>query len=373
MRSTLFGVKKANGPSLLPHVTPSNEHIHRRSGRPLRVQQFGPLLGEPGGGGIASVVQTMLGTTDRPYSYGHTPTAGLTRPFYSLDLWVRALVTVVGLRVKYRRIVAHVHLSDGGSLRREGSVGVLATLLRIPTIVSCHASELDTILTDDRAAMLRVLRPVAIVHALGPLEAAKLSGALGPGHNVVTIPNSVPMPTESPGAGSQPQTVLFGGEVGTRKGVDVLLAAWPKVMAELPAARLIIAGPVRDVTVAPTDGVTTLGPVAPSQMGQLMREARVAVLPSRREALPMFLIEAMANARPVVATPVGDVASLVSADWLVPVADADSLANAIIRLLADPELATRVGAANRVVIASRFSVQVVLPQFDALYAEMAGL
>ena len=338
----------------------------------LLVQQFGPLLGETGGGGIASVVTMLLAAGGRPHRYRHTATIGMHRPLHSADLWVRALGSLVFTRLRHRRVVAHVHMSDGGSLRREGSVAVLAQMLRVPTVVSVHASELDTILAQDRSALLRVLRRVAVVHALGPREEAKLRGALGSNARIVTIPNAVRLHPKETSAGEQAPTVLFAGQVGRRKGVDVLLAAWPSVLGAVPQARLVIVGPAEDVTVPTIVGVTALGPISPEAVGGLLDQARVAVLPSRKEALPMFLIEAMAHARPVVATPVGDVGSLVDGDWIVPVADAEALATALIRLLQDPTLATTVGDRNRSIIAQRFSVEVVHPLFDSLYSSMVS-
>jgi glycosyltransferase involved in cell wall biosynthesis len=144
------------------------------------------------------------------------------------------------------------------------------------------------------------------------------------------------------------------------------------VLAAVPEARLVIAGPTKDVSVPTMVGVTVLGPLPPEAVGGLLDSARAAVLPSRKEALPMFLIEAMAHARPVVATPVGDVESLVQTEWIVPVEDAESLAAALVRVLQDPALATTVGDRNRSIIADRFSVDVVHPQFDALYESMSG-
>jgi glycosyltransferase involved in cell wall biosynthesis len=337
----------------------------------VRIQHFGPRVGDCGGGGIASVIGTMLeGAERRPHDSGHTATARRTRRLYSADLWARAMVSLVGVRLRHRHLVAHVHLADGGSLHREGSVLRAAHRLGIPTVATVHASELDQILVDDFRQLARVLRRADVVHALGDREAGKLRRVIGD-RPLVTIPNAVTMPPAAAPAGEVPPRVLFAGEVGTRKGVDVLMDAWAYVRAGCPDAELVMAGPLRDLPAPSGPGVEWLGAVAPAAIAPLLTGCRVAVLPSRREALPMFLIEAMAAARPVVATPVGDVDSLVDAEWLVPVEDADTLAARLLRLLTDPELASSVGAAQRERVRAGFSTEAVHPLFDELYRDLA--
>jgi glycosyltransferase involved in cell wall biosynthesis len=342
----------------------------------LRVQHFGPRVGERGGGGIAAVIQAMTQPdTDgapRPHEYRRTATGRLSRRFHSVDLWVRALATLAVLRVRHgRRLVVHVHLAERGSLRREGSVALLARRLGVPTVATVHISQLDQVLTEDASHFLRVLVSTDRVHALGPTHAARIAAALGPGGPpVVTIPNAVAVPEPAATPGDRPPVVFFAGEVGTRKGVDVLLAAWPAVRSAAPDAQLVLAGLLRDLDPPPTEGVTLLGATDPARVAELLHACRCAVLPSRQEAMPMFLLEAMAAGVPVVATPVGDVATIVPADWLVPVEDADALATALTRLVTDPALATAAGARNRQAVRDHFSVAVVHPRLDRLYDEI---
>ena len=73
----------------------------------------------------------------------------------------------------------------------------------------------------------------------------------------------------------------------------------------------------------------------------------VLVLPSWIEGLPVIVLEAMAHAKPVIATPVGGTAELVAdgeTGLLVPPRDPERLAEAIRSLAADPELRRRLGA-----------------------------
>jgi glycosyltransferase involved in cell wall biosynthesis len=82
----------------------------------------------------------------------------------------------------------------------------------------------------------------------------------------------------------------------------------------------------------------------------LVSAADVACLSSTAEGVPMAILEAMALARPVVATVVGGVGvAVVSGEtgYLVEVGDVDAFVDALVRLAADPALASRLGDAGR--------------------------
>jgi glycosyltransferase involved in cell wall biosynthesis len=107
---------------------------------------------------------------------------------------------------------------------------------------------------------------------------------------------------------------------------------------------------------------------------ELAGAADVVVLPSSIEGLPVVLPEAMARARPVVATPVGGTAELVTdgeTGLLVPPGDPDALADAIRGLLADPELRRRMGEAGRRRVAERFSAEAMTRRILEIYDEVA--
>ena len=116
-------------------------------------------------------------------------------------------------------------------------------------------------------------------------------------------------------------------------------------------------------------------------MGTLPRErlleqiasSRVAVLPSRAEVMPMFLLEAMARARPVVSTPVADIPALLGGvGRIVPVGDPAALADQLVALLADPRGATEEGEALRRRAVENFAPGPVAAQLEALYDEVRG-
>ncbi|HEX7976998.1 MAG TPA: glycosyltransferase, partial [Gemmatimonadaceae bacterium] len=100
----------------------------------------------------------------------------------------------------------------------------------------------------------------------------------------------------------------------------------------------------------------------------------VSVLCSTTEAFPNSVLEAMAAARPVVATDVGGTPDAVrqgTTGLLVPPSDPSRLAGAIARLHAEPALRTKLGTAARSAALSGYSASAVIRQVEALYTSLA--
>jgi len=100
----------------------------------------------------------------------------------------------------------------------------------------------------------------------------------------------------------------------------------------------------------------------------------VAVLCSRSEGMSNALLEYMAAGRAIVATAVGATPELLQDGvhgLLVPPGDAEALARAVDRLLRDPGLASRLGAAARRRARARFSREAMVRRFEAFYLQLA--
>ena len=86
----------------------------------------------------------------------------------------------------------------------------------------------------------------------------------------------------------------------------------------------------------------------------------------------MTVLEAMALARPVVATPVGALPDMLDAKTLVPVADVAALRENIAGLLSDPDRAASMGAAAREKVARDFTWPVIAERTIELYRDAVG-
>jgi glycosyltransferase involved in cell wall biosynthesis len=190
-------------------------------------------------------------------------------------------------------------------------------------------------------------------------ESARELGA----RDVRIIPSGVDLPAEI-GDEAHPPELLYAGRLSAEKGVLELVEA-----AEgLP---LVIAGdgPLRERVPG------ARGFVPHDELQRLYDRAAVVVCPSRREGFGVACLEAMAHGRPVVATRVGGLRDLVvdgKTGLLVPPRDVQALRAALERLLADPELRRRLGAAGRTRAAERFSWASATDATLAAYAAAAG-
>jgi glycosyltransferase involved in cell wall biosynthesis len=146
---------------------------------------------------------------------------------------------------------------------------------------------------------------------------------------------------------------LFVGVLERVKGFDTLAAAWPRVHEAVPSAELHLVGRgalaplARDLGAG---GAVWTQALDAAGVARAMDEATLLCLPSRAEGLGRVLVEAMLRGRPVVGGDAGGIPDLVEdgvTGLLVAPGDPAALAEALIRLLGDRELATRLGVAAR--------------------------
>jgi glycosyltransferase involved in cell wall biosynthesis len=151
------------------------------------------------------------------------------------------------------------------------------------------------------------------------------------------------------------------------KGLLPLVEAVAKARTERAEVHLVVVGQLRKESpvaaaierLAIKDAVRFESAVSNDRMVELYAEAEVAVVPSLYEGFSLPAVEAMACGVPLVTTTGGALPEVVGADGetglLVPPGDAGALAQAIVRIIADPELASRLAGAARRRVLERFT------------------
>jgi glycosyltransferase involved in cell wall biosynthesis len=135
---------------------------------------------------------------------------------------------------------------------------------------------------------------------------------------------------------------LFVGALERVKGVDVLLAAWPR-----SSLQVVGTGPLGGL-VADSHEVEWSPSLEQAEIAAALDESWCLVLPSRSEGLPRVVLEAISRGRAVVGTHVGGIPDVIDDGvngLLVPPGDSQALAAALERILSDRSLAERLGAA----------------------------
>ena len=277
-----------------------------------------------------------------------------------------------------RADVLHLHTMLGGNVvgRVAGrAAGVRAiSHLHIENVFRAGPGRALQIRLDNATARL-----CAHIVAVSDATRAALLTQGYPAGRTVTIRNGV-----EPGADVEPvrladgPTILEVARLADVKGQRELVAA----LAQVPGATAVLVG--RDLEsggafereliaeaerLGVDDRVVLTGYRA--DVPALLAGCDVFCLPSHAEGLPLVILEAMAHGKPVVATAVGGTPELVvdgETGLLVTPGDVEALAAALSAVLADPELANRLGEAGRKRVLERFSAADAAARVLALYA-----
>ena len=279
-----------------------------RTGRDLSVLHVGPSSDGPGG--MSTVIKTLVETAPYQSSAMATWIAGS-----SIRTW-RAWLAALWQIMVDRRLpaVLHAHVSEGGSWLREGSLVLAAKhVRRRRTVITLHGADFRQGL---QARTMRFLVGLIgnncdAVFVLSEDDRGALRALVRADVPVVRISNPVSVGPGTPRADSLPGRpfALFLGERSARKGLDLLLDSW----ASLPDKKdvtLVVAGPPGDVEVPDRDDLVDMGAVDYPTARHLTAHARAVILPSRAEALPMVILEAMASGTAFVATDISGISDL---------------------------------------------------------------
>jgi len=148
---------------------------------------------------------------------------------------------------------------------------------------------------------------------------------------------------------NDPVRILFVGQIGMRKGIPYLLEAFSRL--KRPGVELLLVGPM----LGSGEGLKRYAglfkhiPSLPhGEIPALMRSADIFAFPSLHEGSAVVIFEALASGLPVIVTPnSGSVVEDGVEGFVVPIRDIDALAARLSRLVDDPELRRRMGAAAR--------------------------
>lgn len=182
----------------------------------------------------------------------------------------------------------------------------------------------------------------------------------------------------SEGLSPDAQIVGMVANVRRSKGYEYFVRAARIVLERYPDTVFVAAGDIDPGLGAPIldlvrelrleDRVRFIG--FRSDVPAVLADLDVFVLASTSEGFPVVVLEAMASRRAIVGTICGGVEEMLEdgeSGILVPVGDAERLADGIMRLLGDPGLAARLGERAEADVERRFSLAGMLAQYEALY------
>jgi len=339
-------------------------------------------LWRPRKGGIVTRVQNLAANSKndfrvvtcrdpdapREYNVARVPCTGV-------PLLRAALYVLLGFfrSIFMRFDVIHAHYAVP-----QGLLGVmLKKVRRKPLVTTLHGSDV-MVLGDKRPARPLVKCVIKNSDRLIAVSEAIKRGAVALGvreEKIKVVYGGVSKPEKTTVREGAPK-VLFVGALVRQKGVDILLRAFS--MLGIPEAGLVLVGEGKEKETLEAlasnlglRGVEFLPPV--DDIGKIIEEASVLVLPSREEGFGLVLLEAMARGVPVVASRAGGITEIIrdgENGLLFKGEDYRGLSRAILNLIKDQKLRDRL-TANARRDAKRFSWAKMAEEVDAVYAEIS--
>ncbi|MFW3169853.1 glycosyltransferase [Geodermatophilus sp. CPCC 206100] len=369
----------------------SAEHVLQLSSL-LPRDRFDVTVALSGGGPLDDEIRaTGLRVLDYApaHGVGHFKQASPDSPLELLRQFARLRADIR----RHRYDVVHTHTSVAGAMGR-----VAAWTCRTPVrLHMVHAFAGHDAVPQPRRTLFRLAERVLdrlTTHTVVGSEFMRDLGLrrrlLRPGR-VTVIPNASRMPVgdgtdadrarlrSELGLPADALLVALVGRVEEQKGADTLVRAAVAVTGAVPRAHVVVVGDgahrARVEALAAELGLAGRVHVTGwrHDLGDVVRAIDVLALPSRWEAFGIVNLEAMAAAKPVVGFAVGGVPEVVvhgETGLLSPPGAADDLARDLVRVLTDPELAARLGAAGRRRLLERFTPGAMVQAHAELYEEL---
>lgn len=184
------------------------------------------------------------------------------------------------------------------------------------------------------------------------------------------------------GIGQDEKMVLFLGRIHEIKGLDLLVDAFAEVEKRIEKVKLVIVGPDDGYLHVVNDrirkhgvgkNVAIIGPIYGEEKWQALVDADVFALPSRYDAFPMALLEALACGTPVVVTTGCAISDLAERAGRVVRFDASEFAGATATLLEDRGAREALGAQGRELMLREYTWTSIIDKVEALYRSAMGV
>jgi len=256
----------------------------------------------------------------------------------------------------------------------------------VATLALCTAPMVGTFHANGDLGWMYFAKPVwgyladRLDHRIAVSERARESADRWLPGDYEIVPNGVLIPPHAEPAGRE-NRIVFAGRHEGRKGLHVLLEAWPEIRRRTGATlRICGADPLRVRLLmtrmrVPDDGVDVLGFLPQDEFTNELLAAKALVAPSLGgESFGIVLVRAMACATPVVASDIGGYRDVMTPETAAafPPGDTKALADVVESLLADESRREAMGAAGRRLAQERYAWESIAQRLVGIYERLAG-
>lgn len=356
--------------------------------RPQKLRVYMTILGRKGGmDRIAILISEMI--KEHP-EFGIQVTQLMTRGrgsiFFGTFIFAFAFVRFLIAGLCGKVDLLHLHVAAGGSAYRKLLLAHVARRLKIPYVVHLHGSRFHEFYPSlsqcPRRAVDQLFLESANIIVLGKYWAQFIGDALPVVRGKITVLHNATRPASTVSNGEYKGEACVNisclGELGARKGTPQLIEALG-LLADLSNWKITIAGNgdivesgAQAERLGISNQVSIPGWVTPEKVDLILSGTDILVLPSFAENLPMAILEGFAHGIPVISTPVGAIPEVIEHErngLIVPAGEVSTLAAALRRLIENPDLRHRLGAAAQRDHADRYDINVYVPRLAAIWRE----
>lgn len=366
------------------------------------VLMVGPV--PPPFGGIASVMQTIIHSAlARDYSFEvfereHSIPSEFSGPVKRNIFRAKRFIKFFRKLRQGHYDFVHMHIPFGDSFPGTVIFMVIAWLAGARTLLHIHGTDWDTFYTRESAWLkllykigLRIPKRIIVLYETWRININKLV----PNANVGALANcleDINPPESTLVEGIRPElgldqnnfVVLTVGFVGWRKGHLDILDAVPRVVKENQSVRFIFMGGeeypgesdqvISRIKSENLDNwVLVTREVERSKVPAYLAAADVFLLPSRREGMPISILEAMRAGLPVIVSNVGAIPEMIEdgqSGLLIEPGSSDAIAQAVINLSRDDVLRQRLAESARKAYEKKYEVNACIRELSSIYSNM---
>ena len=337
-------------------------------------------------GGMVTVVKNYLtysGWKGIVFSFipTHRDGSKLVKSMY----FAWAALRVTGAVFRKEVDLVHLHTAERGSFYRKSYLLRICKMFRVPVILHHHAAEFEEFYAGlgsrqkryvgnilEQADMNLVLSEFSKINLLKKAPNAKVTVL----HNAVVTERAYDY------QGTRPKIVMVGRQ-GERKGSYDLLDAMVRIKDKMPKeTQLWLCGDGETSQVAAraeelglSDMISHIGWLKREELDKCLTDAAIHVLPSKREELPMSILETMSRGIPNISTRIASIPEVIINDEtgiLLEPGDVEKLAQALLGLWQDREKRLRLSRAGYHLVMSEFSMDGCVNKLEGIYEKICA-
>jgi glycosyltransferase involved in cell wall biosynthesis len=365
------------------------ENLHN-----IRVMMIGPGKGIIGG--INSLIDTILPSIQETVNLLYFPTVS-NRPIkksgqlslLNITIAISQFFRFFRASRKFHPQILHVHTSEGIAWLKDTLYIWFGIVLKCKIIIHFHAANFDELYTRHsliiRTYTRYMLSKVDTVITVSETWKKKLSSIVQI-EKIHSLKNCVHL-VKYPSLKTQNGNVTYGlflGCIGSRKGAFDIIEAVNIAKLDGRKLHVWLAGyedhkgdmklaEHRILELKIEDRCELIGVIKGENKSRYLKEMDFLILPSYNEGLPMAILEAMAEGRAIISSPVGGIPEIVRDGYngfLVNPGDIRNLSEKMAILTESDELCKKMGLNSLIIVKKELSVEVYVQELSKLYKDL---